>query len=120
MSDSLPIGLVWNLESALKGVDGCVSDLRDMLEIFLRQAPALMSDIRSALEKNDPKKLHLAAHTLKGSLQILCADEACAVAGELESLGNKGQTAGGVQLLSKMESQLAGVLKGINEFLEMR
>lgn len=119
MSDSLPMGPAWNLDSALKGVDGCVSDLRELLEIFLRQAPALMSDMRSGLESHDAKKLHLAAHTLKGSLQILCADDACAVAAELEALGNKGQTKSGEQLLSKLDTELARVLKGITEFLEL-
>ena len=113
------MGSAWNLESALKGVDGCASDLRELLEIFLRQTPALMVDIRSALESHDAKKLHLAAHTLKGSLQILCADEACAVAAELEALGNKGQTDSGGQLLSKLDTELASVLKGITDFLEL-
>ena len=118
MSDSLPMGPAWNLESALKGVDGCVSDLRELLEIFLRQAPALMSNIRSALESHDAKKLHLAAHTLKGSLQILRAGDACAFAAALEALGNKGQTDGGGQLLSELDTEMASVLKGITEFLE--
>ena len=119
MSDSLPTGPVWDLELALKGVDGCVTDLKELLEIFLRQMPELVSDIRIALETNEADKLHLAAHTLKGSLQILCADAAEKAAADLETAGKKGQVTNGSEMLRKLETELARVREKSVEFLAM-
>ena len=90
-----------------------------MIEIFLRQMPELLSDIRNALENSDSTKLEIAAHTLKGSLQILCADDACSVAAELEIAGKTGRFSDGLKRLSQLEAELAGVAEQITKFLEI-
>ena len=117
MTDRLPIDLRWDAELALANLDDCLEDLKDLLEIFLRQTPRLLRDIRSALENNDAQKLHIASHTLRGSLQILCADAAESLAGALETAGQQGRIADGTQLLPKLEEELAVITQQVQTYL---
>ena len=118
MTDQIPDGLVWNEQLALEIVDGCISDLKDLLEIWLRQSPRLLSDIRSALESHDAKKLHLAAHTLRGSLQIFCTDVDHSAAAALEAVGRIGQTPNEIDLFTKLEVEIALVTQQVVVFLK--
>ena len=106
MAEPSPVHEEWNVQLALECVDGCESDLRDLLLIWLRQSPDLLSSIRSALENDEPEKLQLAAHTLRGSLQILCADKACAYAAELEIAAKSRETASAAGVLPKLEIEI--------------
>jgi HPt (histidine-containing phosphotransfer) domain-containing protein len=117
MTDRSQTGPVWDAERALAYVDGYVEDLRDVLEIWLHQGPKLLSDIREALEGDDAQRLHLAAHTMKGSLQILGA-RSTASAEALEALGQAGQTTGGSEWLARLENEFQILNPQISMFLE--
>lgn len=97
---------VWDETLAMANVDGHVQDMKELLEIWLRQAPCLLFDIRTALQNNDPVSLHLAAHTLKGSLQILGIEAAASIAQALENAGRTGLTTDGMNLLIQLEGEL--------------
>ena len=64
MTDQMTASEGWEVKNALANADDRVSDLKELLEIWLRQSPKLLSQIRIALENGDAKKLELAAHTL--------------------------------------------------------
>jgi CheY-like chemotaxis protein len=64
--------------------------LRDMVALFLQERPALMDDIRGAVDHGDPSRLELASHTLKGAVQILAAHQAVEAARCLERMGKEG------------------------------
>lgn len=117
MAEPAPIHDEWNAQLALECVDGCEAELRDLFRIWLRQSPELLSSIRSALEHDDPENLQLAAHTLKGSLQILCADMACAYAAELETAGENRKTASAACVLPKLEVEIAHLTGLVNIWL---
>ena len=117
MSDAELSHRAWTVQLAMECVDGCESDLRELLEIWLRQSPLLLCDIRSALQNDEPEKLQLAAHTLKGSLQILCADAACEYAAALEFAGEKRMTASAACALPKLEAEIADLTQLITTYL---
>ncbi|WP_010582838.1 Hpt domain-containing protein [Schlesneria paludicola] len=108
---------VWNVGVALAGVDGEVADLRDLAEIWLRQAPRLVADIKEGLKRRDLQGVHISAHTLKGSLQILCAEELGAAARELELAAFGGNVPDEDELLIRLESQLAALSCQVSRFL---
>ena len=117
MTDPVPAGGAWSVQLALGSVDGSEPDLRELLEIWLRQSPRLICDIRRALENDDAEKLLLAAHTLKGSLQILCAEEACLYAAELEAAGQKRQVLSVASSLPKLEAELAIMTRLVTAYM---
>ena len=117
MTDQLTTNDDWDVKNALSNADDRVSDLKELLEIWLRQSPKLVSQIRSALENDEAEKVQIAAHTLKGSLQILCADQVCRAALELENAGRTRQLSDGMALLRQLEEQLGQIRPKIIDFL---
>ena len=117
MTDPVPAGGAWTVQLALESVDGSEPDLRGLLEIWLRLSPRLLCDIRSALENDDAENLLLAAHTLKGSLLILCAEEACLYAAKLEAAGQKRQLSSAAGLLTKLEAEIAVISRLVTAYM---
>ena len=117
MTDQLPSDLAWNPDLALANVDGYLADLKELLGIWLRETPRLLSDIRDSLDHEHAKGLHLAAHTLRGGLYILGATNAASAAEALETSAASGQTVDGVELFSQLERELAPVTQQVTTFL---
>ncbi len=101
---------VWNEAIALANVAGDREILKELIEIWLRQTPRLSSDIIRAVQIENPDELHLAAHTLKGSLQLFGMDTAASVAAALENAGRTKNLAGGADLVHQLETELALVV----------
>lgn len=117
MTDDSPKNACWSEQKALSNADGFVDDLRDLLKIWQRQTPRLVTDIRHALADDDDAKLHLATHTLKGSLQILGAEPAKAATEALETMAKSGQLTRGTELLVQLEDDLAKLSLEIEAYL---
>jgi two-component system, sensor histidine kinase and response regulator len=75
----------------LDRVGGDEDLLREIAAIFLDEYPALIEEIRSALDVLDAKGIERAAHSLKGSVANFGAQAATQAAFRLETLGRKGQ-----------------------------
>ena len=118
MTDQATTTNEWTVELAMSSTDDCVEDLQVLLEIWLRQSQTLMNDIRTSLENRDAAKLRQAAHTLKGSLQILCAETAAKAALGLEYAGRDQRVDDGPALLVELESELDQIRPKIEEFLK--
>jgi CheY-like chemotaxis protein len=82
---------VFDREEALSRVGGDWDLLRDLAEIFLRECPRMMNDIRAAIESGDSMRLKCAAHSLKGSVDNFAAPAAFQEALRLEQLARSGQ-----------------------------
>ena len=118
MNGSSSDGLAWSEELALANVDGDTRLLRELLEIWLRQAPQLIAASHSALESQDAKQLRLAAHSLRGSLQIVVAHEAEEGAEMLERSAKEGLLAACAPLLAKLEADIRVLTLQIREYLD--
>ena len=118
MTEQVTITNEWNIELAKSSTDDCIEDLQELLEIWLRQSQILLKEIRTSLLNRDSAMLRQAAHTLKGSLQILCAENAAKVALGLEYAGRDQRVDDGAALLVELESELDQIRPKIEEFLK--
>jgi len=83
--DTLP----FDFESLLQLFDGDAEFLREMADIFLKDAPAMMDTIREAIQVADADTLRRTAHSLKGMLINFQFEQTALTAYELESAGCK-------------------------------
>ena len=66
--------------------------MRDLLLIFKEEFPRNLLALREAVKTKDGNRVVTAAHTLKGMLLNLAANQAAATAAQLEQLGLQGET----------------------------
>jgi HPt (histidine-containing phosphotransfer) domain-containing protein len=64
-SDILDLNIIQNLKEL--GGDEDSSFLKEVINLYLDQAPGLINDIRNAVDENNALKLSRAAHSLKGA-----------------------------------------------------
>ena len=76
----------------LERIDGDLSLLSELLELFRGDYLGQIRALREALRIRDAATLHRVGHTLKGALGNLSAPIAARIAGELELIGKSGDT----------------------------
>jgi HPt (histidine-containing phosphotransfer) domain-containing protein len=100
--------------SALKencgGDDGLVAEV---LDLFIREAPALLGDVRSAVASHEALAVKRTAHRLKGALVSLAAQPAVAYARELEELGAASRLDGAADAFARLESEMGKLLVAV-------
>jgi HPt (histidine-containing phosphotransfer) domain-containing protein len=75
-------------------LDGDPDLLNELIDLFLNDAPALMSTLHEAVERQDAESLTQTAHSLKGSASNLGARGMAAVCANLERRGRAGSLVG--------------------------
>jgi PAS domain S-box-containing protein len=94
-------------EALLARVEGDHELLREIVGLFLDEAPELLRAIRAAVEKRDAVALERAAHTLKGSIGNFGDESAFRFALRLETLGRSGDLAAAPESLAKLEEEVS-------------
>jgi CheY-like chemotaxis protein len=91
--------------------------LKEVIDIFLRDAPRSMQQMSEAVANGDAKRLERAAHTLKGSVGYFGAERTFRAAHRLEMLAKQGDLAAAgagfaelKEALDRLEPELAAVL----------
>jgi CheY-like chemotaxis protein/HPt (histidine-containing phosphotransfer) domain-containing protein/anti-sigma regulatory factor (Ser/Thr protein kinase) len=87
-------------------VDGDPKLLRDLVDLFLKECPHLVDEIRVALDRKDAKGVERGAHSLKGSASNLAAQMASEAAFKLEGLARARDLLHAESALQEMELQL--------------
>jgi PAS domain S-box-containing protein len=80
--------------------------LRDLLDIFLAECPAMLSNIRRSIDAADPKTLRHAAHALKGSVANFAAPRPFEAAQRLEKMGIDDDLSGALLAFQELEEAL--------------
>ena len=75
----------------LQRIDGDLSLLSELLELFRGDFPGQIRALREALKNGDSANFQRIGHTLKGALGNLSAPHASHLAGEIESIGKSGE-----------------------------
>ena len=88
-SGETPPVLDW--DGALRHLDNNEELLRELAAMFLDECPKLMAAIETAQSSGDASELRRAAHTLKGSADVVGARAAATAASRLEELGRDGE-----------------------------
>ena len=120
MAEPLSSECLWNPQQVLEMVDGSVEDLESLIKVWFKQTPRLLSEIRSAHAMKDVAKIRLAAHTLRGSLQILGADLICQTAQNFEEIEQSGVNRDETALLEELERQVSELTKQVRHFMDGR
>ena len=74
----------------LETIGGDMDDLRELIEDYLEDAPALVGTISAAVEKGDTEALRIAAHTLKSNARDFGAARVSALCESLEHACREG------------------------------
>jgi CheY-like chemotaxis protein len=82
-----------DFSTSLNRLEGNHDLLLEQMQFFLEDSPILVRDIRSALEGKDVKRLHMAAHRLRGLSSTFDAADVVNAASRLEVIGQGGQIA---------------------------
>ncbi|PXY00056.1 hybrid sensor histidine kinase/response regulator [Halomonas sp. LBP4] len=104
-------------EEALRRLEGNRELLDEMVELFLDECPRLMQEIEEAIARDDAATLRRAAHTLKGSAQVVGGQALGAAALQLEALARSGDLVGAAEafgILESRASELRTALDGLS------
>ena len=93
----------------MKTVNGDRELLSDLIQAFLDESPGLLSSLKEALSQDDAETFRTAAHTLKGSLRYLGAEEAFEVAFRLEKLPKENRLGEAGPELAKLDALVAQI-----------
>jgi CheY-like chemotaxis protein/HPt (histidine-containing phosphotransfer) domain-containing protein len=105
--EQAPFDEVLNTAAVLTRVDGDLELLRNIVELFLDEAPKLLWEIGDAVTRRDREALERAAHTLKGSVGNFHASTVVEAALRLETMGREGNFVGAQEALAALESETA-------------
>jgi CheY-like chemotaxis protein/HPt (histidine-containing phosphotransfer) domain-containing protein len=109
---------VVNWKEALEATQADRDLLRELVEIFLQDYPRLVEQARDALTTGDVRRLHWAAHTLKGSVRLFGAKTVSDLCQELETKAKAGKTSDAPGLLEHVEAELDTVDQCLRAYLE--
>ena len=80
----------WDAARALEQLGGDEGLFREIVQIFLHEAPKHLAGLRQALAQRDKDSVERIAHTLKGELSYLGVSAAAHHASKLEDAGRNG------------------------------
>jgi HPt (histidine-containing phosphotransfer) domain-containing protein len=92
---------------------GGVEFLAEVVDVFLADAPALITSLRSSLERQDTEELRRAAHTLKSNGSTLGAAAFAELCRTVEQHAKDGRLDGVSQLVDRIEQQYQTVQEAL-------
>ena len=112
-----PAAPAFDLRQLQRNMDDDEDMLVDIVGAFLRDHIAQLRDLRAGLSQGDEQTALRTAHTLKGLLLTLAADDAAEVAVELERLVRVNDLAGARTQFLVLETQLARLIPELEVLL---
>lgn len=103
--------LPMDFEKALNEFQGDKALLMEVLKGFVLNVRGQIEIIQQALMAQDAERVRREAHSIKGGAANLRADELTRIAFELEKIGKSGDLERGIEILEKLETELADLEK---------
>ena len=113
-----PEAALVDFESSLTKVPGGTEGLVKTHRIFLGECERLITDLESALAKSDFETVKRAAHSIRGSARVLCADRLASICLELETLANNGKLDRAQIMLPELLDVASKTRDEISEFID--
>ena len=107
-------------DALMDRVDGDVEFLEETMAMLEEDSPALLGEIRAAVNAGDAAALAKSAHALKGMLANFCAEPAQAAAAELETMGRQEQLADVNAAVARVEEETARLTDALHRFLRTK
>ena len=93
------------------------AEVRDLVSLYLEDAPALIEDVKLALEQNDVESFRRAAHSFKSSCANIGAFQLQGICVELEEIGKSGSLDQVGTQLSQLDEEYAQVRLALTQFV---
>jgi HPt (histidine-containing phosphotransfer) domain-containing protein len=93
--------------------ENCAGDeslVKEILELFQKEGPVLLADVRTAVGKREGIAIKRSAHRLKGALVSLGAVPATSLARELEQAGQENDLERAPTLQRRLEVEMERLL----------
>jgi signal transduction histidine kinase/CheY-like chemotaxis protein len=97
----------WSPDNALALTDGEIDVVREIVAVFLADAPASLAAIQEAMASGGMEGVAAAAHSLKGAAGSIGATGVFESARRLEQLSRAGDRPGAISELSRLERRLS-------------
>ena len=81
------MSILLDWDQALANADGSDELLMELAQVFIETYPAMLKDVRDAIDNRDAPVLQRTAHSLKGSARVFAAGPATESALKLELMG---------------------------------
>jgi len=101
-------------EAALAATGGDAELLRGLIESFLRECPDLLAALRAAVAGGDGRRLHHAAHTIKGAIGLFGAQAAWDLGQRLETMGRQNDLAQAASVCADLERHIELVVHDLS------
>jgi CheY-like chemotaxis protein len=111
---------ILDADALLAGMGGRMDLLEHVIDVFLEDAPAMLSRIKDALQAGNATEVAAVAHALKGSVGLFSQRDAYEGAKRLEHLGRTGELAGGDALYAEVEGSLSKLTEELKRVLKRR
>jgi len=108
---------IFDLSKALEVVDGDMELFKEIADLFQKNLPDNIAQIREAIANSDANALNAAAHSLKGSVSNFGAKRAFDAAYRLEHMGKEERLAEAGAALVELEKELKDLETAITETL---
>jgi HPt (histidine-containing phosphotransfer) domain-containing protein len=105
----------WDKTEALERLGGDEDLLGELCQIFVAESPKLLQKLREAIAEADPEAVMRAAHSLKGELGYLGAEDAVQAARELEDMGHDKNLSHAAELFTVLERELARLHRDLKD-----
>lgn len=92
---------------ALRNLEGDEAFYEELVGMFRGQYPGLLADVEAAVVANDMDGLQRAAHSLKGSVQVIGGQAAASAALALERIGREEEVGAAGSALAELQARLA-------------
>lgn len=103
-------------EIASQAVNGDQDLLKIVAQTLVEAGPGMIDNIKQSITANDPGRLRISAHALKGSVLFLGIDRIREPALELERMGEAGTIPEDTSLLQQLDADWEAVKKEVEEF----
>ncbi len=107
-------------DQLMEHIDGDLEFLEESIEILQEDGPALLAEIRAAIDAQDAEALVRPAHTLKGMLANFFAGTAKDAAADLERRAREDRLDGAAELLVELDAGLAQLGDELQAFVGAR
>jgi CheY-like chemotaxis protein len=112
----------WGVLDGLRDLqeEGETDFVQNMIDIYLTDAPPLLTQLKEAIACGNADQVRHAAHTLKGNSNSLGARQVGAVSLELEKLGRSGTLTGAAPLLAGLEREFARARQALEAYPQVQ
>jgi CheY-like chemotaxis protein len=105
-------------QGVLKAFEHDRKFLKEIIDMFVSDYPAMIADIREALKTEDASTLQRTAHSLKGMLRNFRAEAEAQKALNLEEMGRKGQFKNGDEVCDALAGEIASLERVLLDIVE--